>query len=240
MDGRAAMRLYPGIGGGAVGGGGRSGGGVTERSANRLRARGNARSFAKAWAIALALREPVREAARPWRWRLHRWRGRMVHRERVWDDRAVLRVLARSDPYRYDLSYRGGEGPGKQGVTVRTFADEHRRRERLAAERAAAGRQAAAGPVARDAARAAWAGASLQMAGHSVFSAFPHRSRQGRPSRSRPPHGWSGAPVARTTGPPLAEACRSLGRPPRVRPTDPARPEHPWRPQLRAHPRPRT
>ena len=182
--------------------------GMTERSANRLRVRDNARSFAKAWATALALREPVRDAKRPRRWWLHRWRGRMVHRERVWDDQAVLRVLARNDPSWHDRSYREDEGPSEQGVRFRTFADAHRHRERLAGERAAAevaaavAREAAAGCAARDAARAAWAGTSLQSASHAVFDAFPHRSRQGRPSRSRPPHGWFGVPAARSTGPP--------------------------------------
>ena len=97
--------------------------GMSGRSADGLRARDGAKSFAKAWDTARALGRPVVEAWRPCRWRLHRWRGCVVLRERVWDERATWRLLARRDPYAAArngaavLSYTDGGPHGEQRGT---------------------------------------------------------------------------------------------------------------------------
>ena len=186
--------------------------GMTERSANRLRARDGAFSFAKAWDTARALARPVPERRRPWRIKLHRWRGTVVFREVVWDDVAIGRVLAAHGPSASEraggLSYAHGAGACEQGVHFRTFQQAHRARAREQGIAAAARAHADALTVSegrhagRRRARAGWSATPLQNLVHAVSDDLPHRSRQGRPSRSRPPHGWFGVPAARSTGPP--------------------------------------
>ena len=84
--------------------------GMSARSAYRLHDRTGAGSFRKAWRMALALARPVPDGANPFcRIRVHRWRGRVVHRELRWDDARVLRRLRRADPYRFDAERRAAD-----------------------------------------------------------------------------------------------------------------------------------
>ena len=84
--------------------------GMSARSAYRLHDRTGAGSFRKAWRMALALARPVPVAENPFRRViLHRWRGRVVHREVRWNDARVLRRLRRADPYRFDAEWRAAD-----------------------------------------------------------------------------------------------------------------------------------
>ena len=84
--------------------------GMSARSAYRLHDQTGAASFRKAWRTALALARPVPEGASPFcRARVHRWRGRVVHREVRWNDARVLRRLRRADPYRFDAERRAAD-----------------------------------------------------------------------------------------------------------------------------------
>ena len=84
--------------------------GMSARSAYRLHDRAGAGSFRKAWRMALELARPVPEGANPFRrMRVHRWRGRVVHREERWNDARVLRRLRRADPYRFDPERRAAD-----------------------------------------------------------------------------------------------------------------------------------
>lgn len=72
---------------------------MSVRGAYRLHERKHAASFCRAWRIAMALAEPVPVRTDPIHWiKLHRWRGRVVHREERWNETKVCRLLARRTP----------------------------------------------------------------------------------------------------------------------------------------------
>ena len=74
--------------------------GMSARSAYRLHDRPRAASFRKAWRIAQALAAPPPVPRHElFTIKLHRWRGRIVHREVVWNEAAVARALRGRDPY---------------------------------------------------------------------------------------------------------------------------------------------
>ena len=76
--------------------------GMSARSAYRLHDRPHAASFRKAWRTALALAAPPPVPRHELSTiKLHRWRGRIVHREVVWNEAAVARALRGRDPYAF-------------------------------------------------------------------------------------------------------------------------------------------
>lgn len=84
--------------------------GMTARTAYRLHDRTHAASFRKAWRMALDSARPVPDTPDPFRRLvLHRWRGRVVHREVRWNEARVLRRLRRADPYRFDAERRAAD-----------------------------------------------------------------------------------------------------------------------------------
>lgn len=78
--------------------------GLSGRSAYRLCERPGSASFRKAWRTAEALARPVIDVPNPLgRWITRRWRGRVVLRQWLPNDAAVLRrIAARGDAYAFN------------------------------------------------------------------------------------------------------------------------------------------